>query len=238
METHQKAADGGDEYQGACEIYASKTFRPLGRHWFGTIQGIPDIDKGYHRQRDLTDEGPWNLLVTPPTPRQRRMLTFSSRHGRQRTPRMLPRIRDQRRRQYSHNLAMFRVPVEESHPRGGSKPASTSLHPQSRQRHGPRWAHSWFPRARIRACPGRKMQRQTRASISARRCQPVCHRAVGRLSAWGGNYLCRLMVGRSWFDTWCGLYIRSCNPARLVERFHLTPNPSIRRHDDGLVRRG
>ena len=61
METHQKAAYGEDEYQGARKIYASKTFRPLGGHLFWTIQGIPDIDKAYHRQRDLTDEGPWNL---------------------------------------------------------------------------------------------------------------------------------------------------------------------------------
>lgn len=58
METHEQAAHGGDEYQGAREIHASKIFRPLGGPFFRKIQGIPDIDKAYHRQRDLAYEGP------------------------------------------------------------------------------------------------------------------------------------------------------------------------------------
>lgn len=35
-----------------------------------------------------------------------------------------------------------------------------------------------------------------------------------------------------------GLGVRRCNPTRLVQRFHLAPNPPVRCYDDGLVRRG
>ena len=171
------------------------------------------------------------------TPLQHRMLTSSSQHGRRRTPRTWRRIRDQLRRQYSHNLATCHVPVKESRLTGVSTPASTSLHHRSRRPHEPRSARPWFPPARIKAFPSQKMQRQIRELIFAQRCPPTCHRAVERLSGWGGIYLSRLMPDDLEFSTVYGLDVRSCNPARLMQRFHLTPDPPIRCHDDGLVRR-